>query len=383
MHGQIARFHGRLLSHGLVEKPGDAELYALDDEIFASVPAIPPHVHHLFASLNINSLILARPEPVRRAIIERLAVAYPEVVTPQDSESVTFLHDIPVVGSLDPERLQKALERRKGCIVRGGIIASTGTVGMEQAFVTFSSICFASFVTYFAEVLRSLERPDAGLPYDATAFRECVDLIGKLPFPSRLSGFAVSAPSTRRTARDVLAQAGRAMVFSSLVDSFFGNVSMRVGNSVYISQTGASLDALEGCIDCTTMDGSSTCEITSSSELRTHVRIYELTGARVILHGHPKFCVALSLAEDPIPFGEMRRIEGIPAVSGEVGSGARGIVHTLPGAMQDGMMAIVAGHGAFAASSVSVEEAFERLLTMEQTCMDAYRRRLSDRVARM
>jgi len=31
----------------------------------------------------------------------------------------------------------------------------------------------------------------------------------------------------------------------------------------------------------------------------------------------------------------------------------------------------------------TVEEAFERLLTMEQTCMDAYRRRLSDRVARM
>ncbi|MCK7471005.1 MAG: hypothetical protein MZU95_09615 [Desulfomicrobium escambiense] len=50
------------------------------------------------------------------------------------------------------------------------------------------------------------------------------------------------------------------------------------GLLIYISQTGSSLDELQGRIDCTTMDGSSTCEITSSSELCAHVRIYELTG---------------------------------------------------------------------------------------------------------
>ena len=82
--------------------------------------------------------------------------------------------------------------------------------------------------------------------------------------------------------------AGKATVAARLVDSFFGNISFRKDSLLYISQTGSSLDELPGRIDCVPLDGSSTCELTSSSELSAHVKIYELTGDTAILHGHPR-----------------------------------------------------------------------------------------------
>ena len=95
-------------------------------------------------------------------------------------------------------------------------------------------------------------------------------------------------------------EAGKATVAAGLVDSFFGNISFRKDSLIYISQTGSSLDELPGRIDCVPLDGSSTCEITSSSELWAHVKIYELTGDRVILHGHPRFSVIMSMAGGPL-----------------------------------------------------------------------------------
>ena len=171
-------------------------------------------------------------------------------------------------------------------------------------------------------------------------------------------------------------EAGKAVVHAGLVDSFFGNISYRLGDLIYISQTGSSLDELGGYIDRVTMDGSSTCELTSSSELLAHVRTYELTEDNAILHGHPRFSVIMSMFGETLQFGDRRSIEGIPIVSGEVGAGKHGLCNTLPAAMQEAHSAIVSGHGTFTSCRGSFREAIDRLSSIEQTCRQAYQEAL-------
>lgn len=72
MRGQIDRYLRKLVVHGLVSGPGDAQLYGLDDEITSSGDTVPAEARALFDALNINSLIIAKPEPVRWTIISEL-----------------------------------------------------------------------------------------------------------------------------------------------------------------------------------------------------------------------------------------------------------------------------------------------------------------------
>ena len=156
MLDQIDTFLRKLLAHGLVSNPAEAQLYALDDEIYSNRDTIPGEVISLFDALNISSLIIARPEPLRWAIISELLRSQTDIISPSDSESITFIHDIPVERSFQAGRVAGALSRRKGCIVEGLGIITTGAVSLEQAFIAFSSICFATFVKYFADVLNGL-----------------------------------------------------------------------------------------------------------------------------------------------------------------------------------------------------------------------------------
>ena len=129
----------------------------------------------------------------------------------------------------------------------------------------------------------------------------------------------------------MLAEAGRAVVSRGLVDSYFGNISYVLGDNILISQTGSSLDELEGCIDMAPLDGSSSSGITASSELSAHRNIFLQTGERAILHGHPKFSVIMSMYcnKERMPSGQTAtghaRKRGtfsiLPIVPGEIGTG--------------------------------------------------------------
>ena len=64
-----------------------------------------------------------------------------------------------------------------------------------------------------------------------------------------------------------MVKTGKELVKQRLVDSYFGNISYVRGETIYISQTGSSMDELEDCIDAVPLDGSSSSGITASSEL--------------------------------------------------------------------------------------------------------------------
>lgn len=378
MQKQIAKYLAKLGRHGLIEGNRDASLFGLDDEIYTNAGAVPDEIRTLFSLLNINSLIVARPEPLLWSIITSLA-AWDEIIRPCDCESVTFIHDIPVVQSLQAVPVARALNRRKGCIVRDTGIVTTGTVTLEQAFITFSSICFSSFVKFFADALNGLHGCDCTPMPDARRVDAVLDLIEQAAPCSSRNVPVIHELGEEAHIIDAMDEAGKALVGARLVDSFFGNISYRQGDVIYISQTGSSLDELPGCIDRVPLDGSSTCEITSSSELLAHVKTYELAADNAILHGHPRFSVIMSMFGGELAFGEKRFIEDIPIVSGEVGAGRYGLVHTLPPAMQEHGCAIVSGHGTFTSGSGSFTEAFERLSGIEHRCYLAYRESLREK----
>jgi ribulose-5-phosphate 4-epimerase/fuculose-1-phosphate aldolase len=373
LQSQVNKYCSKLLRHGLIEQAGDVQLYGLDDEIYTNRPFVPPEVQTLFRSLNINSLLIGRPEPLRWRIIQELVKGNPTGIRPSDSESVTFIHDIPVVGSFDAGEIACALNRRKGCIVRDLGVVTTGSVSLEQAFIVMSSICFATFVKFFSDTLNGLHGfGSMGVPGKGT-LDLCEDILSRLSPFSGANSLAENIPRDEAGIIQAMDAAGKATVAAGLVDSFFGNISFRQGDLIYISQTGSSLDDLPGRIDRVPLDGSSTCELTSSSELSSHVKIYETTRNTAILHGHPRFSVIMSMFGGPLAFGETRFIEEIPVVYGEVGAGRHGIVHTLPPAMQEKAAAIAYGHGVFTGSESSYHEAFEKLSNIEILCYERYR----------
>ena len=264
-------------------------------------------------------------------------------------------------------------------------IVSYGTVSPEQGFVYYSSTIFSCFVLFFFEYLEAARRGDIDDEYRAV-FK---DVVSQLPEMHRDLPPLTKGPfDDEDTILSAMAEAGRGVVQYGLVDSFFGNISYRLGETIYISQTGSSLDELEGCIDPCLMDGSSTTGLTASSELTAHEDVYRRADVDCILHGHPKFSVIMSMDCDKpdcenrgmchIKCTECRTVEGIPIVPGEIGTGPTGLCNTLPPAVASSGAAIVHGHGLFTSSTSDFNEAFAKLLKTENLCRELYFKRIEE-----
>jgi ribulose-5-phosphate 4-epimerase/fuculose-1-phosphate aldolase len=168
-------------------------------------------------------------------------------------------------------------------------------------------------------------------------------------------------------------------VEKGLVDSFFGNISYFDGKTIYISQTASSLDELEGHIDPVPLDYSSTAGLSASSELPAHKAVYLATNYHAVLHGHPRFSVILSMhcTEQGCTIEDCgrrcprkRSICGVLIVAGE--SGAGGLARTVPGAIKETGACIVYGHGVFSAGEKDFEDAFRRMVDVENRCREEY-----------
>jgi ribulose-5-phosphate 4-epimerase/fuculose-1-phosphate aldolase len=279
------------------------------------------------------------------------------------------------------------LKKRKSVIIDEGStirVVTFGTVSPEQSFVTFSSVCFSSFVLFFSEFLADLQKGTANAAQHET-YNKILPLIDVPPkAPPRL----MTGPfTTESQVFDATIEAGKWTVDYGLVDSYFGNISYRLNNTIYISQTGSSLDELAGCIDPCPLDGSSCAGITASSELTAHNEIFLRSKKMSILHGHPKFAVILSMDCDVhdcpqrdqchIKCSHKRFIKDIPIVPGEVGTGPTGLCNTLPPAIKEHRGAIVWGHGLFTTGTNDFNEAFKQLLEIEDMCKKEYFTRIN------
>lgn len=335
-------------------------------------------LEEIFDSLNINSLLLARPAEPYRSIIEYLMNNSDGVIYPTDCETRTFLHDLPIAPKFDPDSISQILKRRKSAITPKGVM-TMGTVTPEQAFVTFSSVCFACFVKFFSDYLTYSKNNNVP-EYMEHAFNRIVSNLKDYPssLPSLMKG-----PFGEEEVYKAVEEAGKLTVDYNLVDSYFGNVSYRMGNILYISQTASSLDELSGHIDPCPLDNSSCAGITASSEFSAHRQIVMDADNKAILHGHPKFAVILSMDCDQRESCEYRNVchikcpyervvNDVPIVPGEVGTGKYGLCNTMPPAIKGRRGAIVYGHGLFTVGKEDFNEAFENLLSIEKMCKELY-----------
>ena len=420
----LKKYAAKLVASGLC-KAHEPLFLAVDDALVWNRPATPEAdlrrqlLEGVLERLHVTSLLLARPTGVYQAVLAELArqaladasSGGPSSITPGDCETRTFLHDLPVLDELTPGAVAEALGRRKGCVVLHGgeaYIAAYGTVSPEQAYVTFSSMCFASFVAYFAQYLRRLRSLGAS-GADTEPQRAAFARIAAMIPPDRADPPALRPGpfADEDPARAAIIEAGRLTVEYGLVDSYFGNISYRlpsqsanVADTILISQTGSSLDELAPCIDPCRMDGGTCAGLTASSEFSAHKAIYEgetEQGARAILHGHPRFSVIVSLDCDKLGCeleGQCHRacatprcVGGadsclfVPIVPGEVGTGPFGLCNTLPpailGTSGTRRGVIVYGHGLFALGAADFREAFVTLMDVERFCREEYFRRVA------
>lgn len=383
MERLVARYEAKMIEAGLVA-PGTAVFGALDDVLYwnRSDPWTSV-LEEVFAGLNISALLYARPASPYREILAYLAARSGGEIRPRDTETRTFLHDLPVADEPSAAAITAALARRKSVVLPDGAVVTFGTVTPEQAYIVFSSVCHAAYVKFLSDLLPVART--GTLPEGAAAVLAVV-LPGLRAAPPRPSPLAPGPYETESAAHAAMIAAGRATVAAGLVDSYFGNLSYRLGDILHISQTTSSLDELEGCIDPCPLDGSSSASVTASSELTAHLRVVSETPYRAILHGHPKLSVVLSLdctedCEDRehchIRCPRERFVGGVPVVPGEVGTGPHGLCHTLPPALAAHPGAIVYGHGVFTVGRDGFDEAFQRLWDVEQACRAEYLERIA------
>ncbi len=380
----IDKYTEKLVKHGLCNIE-DVIFGELDAEIDwnSGSPKIKI-LEHVIAGLNINSILFAKPAEPYFSIINFLTKNNNTAIYPQDCETRTFLHDIPVIDKLEANAIIEALKSRKAVIIPNHGIVAFGTVSPEQAFITFSSVCFSCFVKFFTDYYRDKSNnnhTEFQTDIMLKAYKGYSDFLdnaqletGLKEGPFRNSEQTVSA----------MLQAGKLVVNYRLVDSFFGNISYKLDNTIFISQTTSSLDELAGCIDPCPLDNSTCTALTASSELSAHKEILiNQEGISAILHGHPKFCVIMSMickqrescsknGECHIKCPEQRFIKDIPIVPGEVGTGKYGLCNTLPPAIKNRRGAIVYGHGLFTVGKKDYKDAFKNLLDIEKMCIKEF-----------
>jgi ribulose-5-phosphate 4-epimerase/fuculose-1-phosphate aldolase len=383
MKDQIEKYTGKLIADRSAA-PKAIAFAAQDDTLITSgAPELAELAGATLSRLNSLALVAARPSlPFADFLVAR-APAGDTAIVPQDTETRTFLHDIPFLRQKDLPQdpapvIAKLLGNRKGVIVEGVGIVAVGAITVEQAFINYSSVFHSTFVKYLQDVLSD----GFLLPGEREAFQAF-----RSDWLRPLSADGLAFRSSLSEIKDeILAEietVGRYTVERGLVDSFFGNISARAGELIYISQTAASLDELKGCIDPVPTDNSSTTGITASSELLAHRKIFEQTGARVILHGHPKFSVVMSMLcetrDCPVQdcwkdCPHVRLLGGTPVVAGEIGAG--GLAKRVPPVIGDTGSAIVYGHGVFTLGREGFGEAFAAMVDVENFCREEYFRRL-------
>jgi len=387
MRDQILLYRNKLIADR--SATADSIVFSAQDDCIISLGETTKTrelAEKIVAKLSSLALCIANPSlPFADFLMQRSPNE--KIIVPQDTETRTFLHDIPLLRQSDmgddpATTIARLLGSRKGIIAEGIGIITTGALTVEQAYINWSSIFHSTFIKYLQDILEKGFFLEAE-PYAVSEFRRS----WLLPLSSEQLTFKTNFLNERAKILDEIIIVGKYTVQLGLVDSFFGNISCSTNNLLYISQTASSLDNLSGCIDPVPFENSSTVGITASSELAAHRKIYESTEYKTILHGHPRFSVIMSMICKDKDFchvedcwkdcKKVRFLGDTPVVAGEIGAG--GLAKNVPPVMATGGRAIVYGHGVFTAGRTDFKEAFDAMIEVETWCREEYFRKFDQR----
>lgn len=164
---------------------------------------------------------------------------------------------------------------------------------------------------------------------------------------------------------------GQAIFNSGLVASHSGNMSVRMGEMLFITRRGCMLGSIgeNDLLEIGLRQNSRTTPL-ASVELPVHRAIYNETPAKAVLHAQPPHAIALSMTEGLIVPSDMEGYHLLPQVSvlklpPNVSAGER--AKEVARALKENQIVVVQGHGTFAIGQL-LEEACQFTATLEQSC---------------
>jgi L-fuculose-phosphate aldolase len=172
-----------------------------------------------------------------------------------------------------------------------------------------------------------------------------------------------------------ISRIGKKLVENGLVESHFGNISVRVGSRMIITRSGAALDEInEGSVVEVALDGASPLDIIASSEAIVHRAIYKKSPALAIVHAHCPFAVTQSLLAEgnliePVDSEGQYFLGNVPIVKGGIGSDD--LATNLSSTLSSSKIAIVYSHGTFATGKI-LAEAYVLTTQVEHSCKIKY-----------
>jgi L-fuculose-phosphate aldolase len=172
-----------------------------------------------------------------------------------------------------------------------------------------------------------------------------------------------------------IANYGSKLVEHGLVESNFGNISIRAGDKMLITRTGAALDEItENSVAEVDIQDTSSLDIIASSEAIVHREIYRQTSALAVIHAHCQYAVVESLLSDskiilPIDSEGQYFLGEIPVVRGGIGS--RELAEALAIELSEHRGVVVYSHGTFAIGK-TLGDAYIVTTQLEHSCKIKY-----------
>jgi|SRR5579875_363285 len=175
----------------------------------------------------------------------------------------------------------------------------------------------------------------------------------------------------RLRARERVAAAGRRLAAERLVLGSSGNVSMRTGELVAASASGARLGELTAAevvlvdLDGELVEG----ELEPTSELELHLGIYRRFASGAVVHTHSPMATALACVLDEVPVVHyaMLALGGVVPVAPYHTFGSRELAEATVAVLDGRRAALMANHGAIV-HAAELEEAVELALLLEWAC---------------
>jgi len=164
---------------------------------------------------------------------------------------------------------------------------------------------------------------------------------------------------------------GRDLFVAGLVSSHGGNMSVRQGDRILITRRGSMLAQLEerDVIE-TALDENDANVTLVSTEIVVHRAIYQATSALAIVHTHPPYAIAQSLAKDeivPVDSEGSYLLHKVPVVTAQLTAGSKEVAELLPAWLKEYDLVMLRGHGPFAIGHL-LEEAYQLTSVLEMTC---------------
>jgi L-fuculose-phosphate aldolase len=171
--------------------------------------------------------------------------------------------------------------------------------------------------------------------------------------------------------REAVAAACHRLAAAGLVHGTAGNVSVRAGDAVAITPTGAVLAAVEAedvaVVDLQgrLVDG----PLRPTSEVDMHLAVLRATGAGAVVHTHAPFATALStvVEELPVVHYELLLLGGPVRVAPYATFGTPELAASAVAALEGRTAALLANHGTIA-HGATIEDALRATELLEWGC---------------